>query len=43
MTTDQFQFTLKKTSAGARLGEVSMPRGAIRTPAIMPVGTVGTV
>jgi queuine tRNA-ribosyltransferase len=43
MTTENFQFTLKKTDGGARLGEVSMPRGVIRTPAFMPVGTVGTV
>lgn len=43
MTTENFQFTLTKTDGGARLGEVSMPRGAIRTPAFMPVGTVGTV
>lgn len=41
--TESFQFQLKKTDGGARLGEVSMPRGAIRTPAFMPVGTVGTV
>ena len=41
--TENFQFTLKKTDGGARLGEVSMPRGVIRTPAFMPVGTVGTV
>jgi queuine tRNA-ribosyltransferase len=41
--TENFQFTLKKTDGGARLGEVSMPRGTIRTPAFMPVGTVGTV
>ncbi|MBB3353577.1 tRNA guanosine(34) transglycosylase Tgt [Rhizobium sp. L9] len=41
--TENFQFTLEKTDAGARLGEISMPRGAIRTPAFMPVGTVGTV
>ncbi len=34
---------MKKTDGGARLGEVSMPRGTIRTPAFMPVGTVGTV
>ncbi|MBB3607923.1 tRNA guanosine(34) transglycosylase Tgt [Rhizobium sp. BK602] len=40
---ESFQFTLKKTDGGARLGEVSMPRGTIRTPAFMPVGTVGTV
>lgn len=40
---ESFQFQLKKTNGGARLGEVSMPRGTIRTPAFMPVGTVGTV
>ena len=40
---ERFQFQLKKTDGGARLGEVSMPRGTIRTPAFMPVGTVGTV
>lgn len=40
---ESFQFQLKKTDGGARLGEVSMPRGSIRTPAFMPVGTVGTV
>jgi len=41
--TENFQFTLKKTDGGARLGEISMPRGTISTPAFMPVGTVGTV
>ncbi|NTG73699.1 tRNA guanosine(34) transglycosylase Tgt [Agrobacterium rhizogenes] len=40
---ESFQFQLKKTDGGARLGEVSMPRGTIRTPAFMPVGTVGSV
>ncbi|KXG86697.1 tRNA guanosine(34) transglycosylase Tgt [Agrobacterium bohemicum] len=40
---ENFTFTLKTTSGGARLGEVAMPRGVIRTPAFMPVGTVGTV
>jgi queuine tRNA-ribosyltransferase len=40
---ETFQFNLKKTDSGARLGEVTMPRGTIRTPAFMPVGTVGTV
>jgi queuine tRNA-ribosyltransferase len=42
-TTENFTFTLKATSGKARLGEISMPRGTIRTPAFMPVGTVGTV
>ena len=40
---EQFTFTLKATSGKARLGEITMPRGSIRTPAFMPVGTVGTV
>ncbi|WP_165219511.1 tRNA guanosine(34) transglycosylase Tgt [Affinirhizobium pseudoryzae] len=43
MTSENFQFTLKATDGKARLGEISMPRGTIRTPAFMPVGTVGTV
>jgi queuine tRNA-ribosyltransferase len=43
MTSENFQFTLKATDGQARLGEISMPRGTIRTPAFMPVGTVGTV
>ena len=41
--TETFQFKLLATDGKARLGEVSMPRGTIRTPAFMPVGTVGTV
>lgn len=41
--TETFQFRLKKTDGNARLGAVTMPRGTIRTPAFMPVGTVGTV
>ena len=38
-----FAFELKAISGGARLGEVLTPRGAIRTPAFMPVGTAATV
>ncbi|OJF91062.1 tRNA guanosine(34) transglycosylase Tgt [Pararhizobium antarcticum] len=41
--TDTFQFNLLATDGKARRGTVSMPRGEIRTPAFMPVGTVGTV
>ncbi|MCO6186074.1 tRNA guanosine(34) transglycosylase Tgt [Rhizobium sp. L1K21] len=41
--TETFTFELKNTDGKARLGLVSMPRGEIRTPAFMPVGTVGTV
>jgi queuine tRNA-ribosyltransferase len=41
--TDRFAFTLHKTDSGARLGEIATPRGIIRTPAFMPVGTAATV
>ncbi len=39
----EFAFTLIKTDGKARRGEISMPRGTVRTPAFMPVGTAGTV
>ena len=39
----EFKFELLKTDGKARRGEITMPRGTIRTPAFMPVGTVGTV
>jgi queuine tRNA-ribosyltransferase len=38
-----FHFNLLATDGAARTGEVVTPRGVIRTPAFMPVGTVGTV
>ena len=38
-----FRFELKKTDGAARLGEIHTPRGNIRTPAFMPVGTAATV
>ncbi len=41
--TQEFSFTLHKTDGGARRGTVHTGRGDIRTPAFMPVGTVGTV
>ncbi|CAA9366307.1 MAG: Queuine tRNA-ribosyltransferase [uncultured Microvirga sp.] len=41
--TDTFTFTVTKTDGVARTGEIRMPRGVIRTPAFMPVGTAGTV
>ncbi len=41
--TDQFTFTVAATDGPARTGEIRMPRGVIRTPAFMPVGTAGTV
>lgn len=39
----KFGYTLLKTDGHARLGEIMTPRGIIRTPAFMPVGTVATV
>jgi queuine tRNA-ribosyltransferase len=41
--TGQFQFKVKASDGDARTGALSMPRGEIRTPAFMPVGTAGTV
>jgi hypothetical protein len=41
--TDQFTFRVLATDGKARRGEISMPRGTVRTPAFMPVGTAGTV
>jgi queuine tRNA-ribosyltransferase len=38
-----FAFRLLATDGSARRGEITMPRGTIRTPAFMPVGTGGTV
>jgi queuine tRNA-ribosyltransferase len=39
----EFSFTQLKHQGKARLGLIDTPRGAIRTPAFMPVGTAGTV
>ena len=41
--TDTFHYRLLGTDGTARRGEVVTPRGTIRTPAFMPVGTVATV
>ncbi|MDR1093498.1 MAG: tRNA guanosine(34) transglycosylase Tgt [Clostridiales bacterium] len=40
-----FTFKIKKTckQSGARIGELSTPRGVIETPVFMPVGTLATV
>ncbi|MGO9547783.1 MAG: tRNA guanosine(34) transglycosylase Tgt [Rhodomicrobium sp.] len=38
-----FSFKLLASDGGARLGEITTPRGTIRTPAFMPVGTAATV
>ncbi len=39
----EFSYKLLATDGAARRGEISTPRGKIRTPAFMPVGTAGTV
>ena len=41
--TDRFTFTIAATDGAARTGTIAMRRGAIRTPAFMPVGTAATV
>lgn len=43
MTSENFNFKVLARDGNARQGEVSMPRGTVRTPAFMPVGTAGTV
>ncbi|NPD15864.1 tRNA guanosine(34) transglycosylase Tgt [Xinfangfangia sp. D13-10-4-6] len=39
----RFSFELKAKDGAARLGVIKTPRGEIRTPAFMPVGTAATV
>jgi queuine tRNA-ribosyltransferase len=41
--TKRISFTLNATDGRARTGVIDTPRGEIRTPAFMPVGTAGTV
>ncbi|KJZ32323.1 queuine tRNA-ribosyltransferase [Paracoccus sp. S4493] len=41
--TTRFNFTLQATDGAARTGVIDTPRGQIRTPAFMPVGTAATV
>ncbi len=41
--TATFHYRPIRQDGTARLGEISTPRGIIRTPAFMPVGTVATV
>lgn len=43
MTSNNFEFKVSSRDGAARQGEISMPRGVVRTPAFMPVGTAGTV
>ncbi|MBT1154761.1 tRNA guanosine(34) transglycosylase Tgt [Aminobacter anthyllidis] len=40
---EEFKFNVLASDGKARRGEITMPRGTIRTPAFMPVGTGGTV
>ena len=39
----EFRFELSASDGVARTGAVHTPRGDIRTPAFMPVGTAGSV
>ena len=41
--TERFSFELGTTDGAARAGVIRTPRGLVRTPAFMPVGTAGTV
>lgn len=41
--TAAFSFAIARTDGRARTGQILMPRGVIRTPAFMPVGTAATV
>lgn len=41
--TTEFAFSVHSRDGGARRGHISMPRGEVRTPAFMPVGTAATV
>ncbi|MFQ1699908.1 tRNA guanosine(34) transglycosylase Tgt [Loktanella agnita] len=41
--TQRFSFSLHATDGKARTGTIHTPRGEIRTPAFMPVGTAATV
>ncbi|MDO5656773.1 MAG: tRNA guanosine(34) transglycosylase Tgt [Paracoccus sp. (in: a-proteobacteria)] len=39
----RFSFKVKASDGKARVGQIGTPRGEIRTPAFMPVGTAATV
>ena len=41
--TTRFAFTISASDGAARTGAITLPRGDIRTPAFMPVGTAATV
>jgi len=40
---EDFRFDIAATDGAARTGSLTLPRGKIRTPAFMPVGTAATV
>jgi len=40
---EDFRFDIAATDGAARTGAITLPRGKIRTPAFMPVGTAATV
>jgi queuine tRNA-ribosyltransferase len=39
----QVAFEVRASDGVARIGEIRLPRGTIRTPAFMPIGTAGSV
>jgi len=41
--TEEVRFSVAATDGAARTGALTLPRGVVRTPAFMPVGTAGTV
>jgi queuine tRNA-ribosyltransferase len=41
--TEPFAFKLLRQDGEARVGEIITPRGVVRTPAFMPIGSAGTV
>ncbi len=41
--TPNVAFRIDATDGAARTGAMTLPRGTVRTPAFMPVGTAGTV
>jgi queuine tRNA-ribosyltransferase len=43
LVTEAFHFEVTGRDGDARTGQIATPRGAIRTPAFMPVGTAATV
>jgi len=40
---DEFSFSVNAVDGAARTGAITTPRGLVRTPAFMPVGTAATV